>query len=208
MFSCRGRVLTCALSFALVACATGNNRQLTELQTELRAERELLKVTRAEMQAVIKQLEPMLVFAEFVANNREILDLAEEPPGSESTISRHVDETDTEGAAKAGDTETRLTRSEADAILADPMAYASGSRIVPSIKNGQPNGFKLYAIRPASFYAKIGLMNGDTVHSINGLELTSPDTALEAYTKLKGATTLAVSLTRRGQPVTLTIHID
>ena len=52
----------------------------------------------------------------------------------------------------------------------------------------QAHGFKLYAIRPSSVYAKIGLTNGDTLSAINGLELTTADKALEVYTKLREAT--------------------
>ena len=46
-------------------------------------------------------------------------------------------------------------------------------------------------------------VNGDTLQSINGFELTSADKALEVYTKLREATSLEVNVTRRGKPVTL-----
>ncbi len=71
------------------------------------------------------------------------------------------------------------------------MAVAKGARVVPAVKNGKPDGFKLYAIRPSSVYAKLGLQNGDTLQSINGFDLTSADKALEVYTKLREATSLA-----------------
>ena len=74
-------------------------------------------------------------------------------------------------------------------------------------QNGQPNGFKLYAIRPSSVYAKIGLMNGDTIHAVNGFELTSLDKGLEVYTKVKESTSLSVSITRRGKPLNLSYSI-
>jgi general secretion pathway protein C len=48
------------------------------------------------------------------------------------------------------------------------MAVAKGARVVPAVKNGKPDGFKLYAIRPSSVYSKLGLTNGDTIQSING----------------------------------------
>jgi general secretion pathway protein C len=112
-----------------------------------------------------------------------------------------------EGVNKISDTEFELDKKLVDKILENPMAVARGARIVPSIKNGKSNGFKLYAIRPSSVYAKIGLMNGDTLSSINGFELTSPDKALEVYTKLRSATNLSVSATRRGKPITLNYTI-
>ena len=82
-----------------------------------------------------------------------------------------------------------------------------GARVTPSIKNGKPNGIKLYAIRPSSIYSKLGLSNGDTIHSINGFELDSLDKGLEVYQKVKDATGLQVSVTRRGKPVTLNYSI-
>ena len=72
---------------------------------------------------------------------------------------------------------------------------------MPSIKNGQPDGMKLYAIRPSSVFARLNFNNGDTVHAINGHDLASADKVLEVYTKLKGANELTFDITRRGKPV-------
>ena len=105
------------------------------------------------------------------------------------------------------DTHRTLTRALVDKILANPMAVAKGARIVPAVSNGKPAGFKLYAIRPSSFYARIGLANGDTLTMINGFEMTSADKALEVYTKLRDATSIELDLIRRGKPVKLFITI-
>ncbi len=112
------------------------------------------------------------------------------------------------GVKKIDDTHYEIDRALVDKILANPMAVNSGARVVPAVKNGKPDGFKLYAIRPTSVYAKLGLTNGDTIDAINSMELTSADKALEIYTKLKDATSLQVDVTRRGKPVTMnyTIH--
>jgi general secretion pathway protein C len=87
------------------------------------------------------------------------------------------------------------------------MAIVKGARVVPAMKNGKPEGFKMYAIRPTSAFAKLGLSNGDTLTSINGFELNSADRALEVYTKLREATSLELEVTRRGKPVTLKYNI-
>jgi general secretion pathway protein C len=111
------------------------------------------------------------------------------------------------GVRKLDDSTFEVDRALVDKVLANPTAVARGARIVPSVKNGQPNGFKLYAIRPSSVYAKIGLMNGDTLHAVNGFELNSMDKALEVYTKVRESSSLSVSITRRGKPVTLNYTI-
>jgi hypothetical protein len=94
-----------------------------------------------------------------------------------------------------------------DRILANPMALAKGGRIVPAMKDGKPLGFKLYAIRPGSVYARLGFSNGDTLQRVNGFELTTADKALEVYTKVREAKLLTIELDRRGTPVTLTFVI-
>lgn len=107
------------------------------------------------------------------------------------------------GIKKIDDNTFEIDKALVDKVLANPMAVAKGARIVPAVKNGKPDGFKLYAIRPSSVYAKLGLTNGDTLQSINGFELTSADKALEVYTKLREATSLEMEVMRRGKPVTL-----
>ncbi len=104
---------------------------------------------------------------------------------------------------KIDDGHYEIDKKLVDAVLANPMGAAKGARIVPAVKNGKPDGFKLYAIRPSSVYAMLGLSNGDTLQAINGFELTRADKALEVYTKLREATSLEVEITRRGKPMTL-----
>lgn len=106
-----------------------------------------------------------------------------------------------------GELSREISRSFADALLENPATYMRGARLVPSIKSGKANGFKLYAIRPNSLYARLGLLNGDTVQAINGKALTTPETALESYSEIKTASSLSVALTRRGQEEMLSISI-
>ncbi|HEY4181225.1 MAG TPA: type II secretion system protein GspC [Kofleriaceae bacterium] len=101
--------------------------------------------------------------------------------------------------------ETHYTISAAliDFIVANPMSVAKGARVVPRTENGKALGFKLYAIRPASLFAKLGLLNGDGLLSVNGIVLTSADVALEAYTKLATAKQVEIVIERRGAKKTL-----
>ena len=90
-----------------------------------------------------------------------------------------------------------VPRATVDQLLAHPDQYARQARIVPSIRNGQPDGFKLYAISAGSLWSAIGLANGDTIRSVNGHDLSTPDKALELYNKLKTATELEILVGRR-----------
>ncbi len=111
------------------------------------------------------------------------------------------------GVRKVGDNQYDIDRGLVDKILADPSVMMRQARVVPSIKDGKANGFKMYAIRPSSVYAKIGLQNGDTIQAINGFEITSMDKAMEIYTKLRSASNLSLSVLRRGQQVQMDYSI-
>ena len=191
-----------ALVLTVSSCAPrADNAKLVDLQVELaatravlnetnrqmEADRKLLQATRGDLQALLAKLsDPMPP----LKPRSEIGDKA-------------LDQLLDQGIKKISDTEFEIDRRLVVQILENPMSVVRGARIVPSIKNGQANGFKLYAIRPASLYAKIGLMNGDTIHSINGFTLTSPDKAVYIYTKMKNAQHLVIDVTRRGQPMRL-----
>ena len=126
------------------------------------------------------------------------------------TPPENKDDIDAMGATsikKIDDTHFEIDKALIDKVLANPMAVGKGARVVPAVKNGKPDGFKLYAIRPSSVYAQLGLTNGDTLESINGFELTSADKALEAYTKLREATSLQLGVTRRGKDMVLNYSI-
>lgn len=78
--------------------------------------------------------------------------------------------------------------------------YATGQGRLNWQPYGEPVGFKLFSIRPESIYAELGLQNGDLIQSINDFELSTPDRALEAYSRLRSARIFAVRLIRDGQP--------
>jgi general secretion pathway protein C len=111
------------------------------------------------------------------------------------------------GIKKIDDNHYEISKDLVDKVLLNPMGFVKGARVVPAMANNKPNGFKLYSIRPASVYAKLGLENGDTLQAINGMEMNSAEKALEVYTKLRDATTLEVSITRRNKPDTITYSI-
>jgi hypothetical protein len=79
------------------------------------------------------------------------------------------------------------------------------TRIVPSYKDGKAQGFKLYAIRANTLLSLLGLQNGDTVKSINGRELDTPDKALEVYSALHEEKKFTLEFERRGSAKTLVI---
>ncbi len=106
-------------------------------------------------------------------------------------------------AKKVGHRSYRIYRKGLDALLLNTTLLARQARIVPYFKDGQPLGFKLYAIRPGSAYSQLGLHSGDAVLRINNMTIRTPDKALEVYTKLRSAKKLQFLLERQGKPITL-----
>ncbi len=104
-------------------------------------------------------------------------------------------------------THRTITRALLTRVMDEPMELAKTVRLVPSVRNGKSNGFKLYAIRAKGILARLGFLNGDLLMRINGRELSSPEKALEIYAALRDATELVVEIERGGKPVTLTIAI-
>jgi general secretion pathway protein C len=107
----------------------------------------------------------------------------------------------------SGETKFSVPRSFVDKILSNQAEIMSSARVVPHEENGQVVGVKLYGIRRNSLLGKLGLQNGDLLRTINGFEMSSPDTALEAYSRLRTAPNLAVAVVRRGQSMNIQYDI-
>jgi general secretion pathway protein C len=106
------------------------------------------------------------------------------------------------GIKKTSEHQYEIQRSTLEAVLGNMSLLSRSARIVPEIRDGKAAGFRLYSVRPDGPFAKIGMQNGDVISAINGLEITSPEKALEVYAKLKSASHLSVGLERNGQRIT------
>lgn len=108
---------------------------------------------------------------------------------------------------KISDTEFNIDRSVVDKILENQAELMKSARIVPETKDGKVLGIRLFGIRPDTLLGTLGLQNGDRLDAINGFNMGSPEKALEAYARLRTATELNITLSRRGAPVTIADHI-
>ena len=57
----------------------------------------------------------------------------------------------------------------------DPATLFHQARLVPAIKDGKPLGMKVFAVKPDSMLARLGLANGDVVVSVGGMNLDAAD---------------------------------
>jgi general secretion pathway protein C len=112
-----------------------------------------------------------------------------------------------EGIERAGANEFNVRRSTVDRILENQAELMRTTRIMPHEEGGRVVGVQLFGVRGNSLLGRLGMQNGDVLNRINGLEIASPDRALEAYSRLRTSDHLQISLTRNGQPVNVDFNI-
>jgi general secretion pathway protein C len=109
---------------------------------------------------------------------------------------------------KVGDLEYEVPRSTVDRLLANPLVYARQARIVPAMRSGKLEGFRLFAVAPGSVFGRIGLASGDLVRTINGHDVGDAG-GFDVYPLLKDSSKLEIAVTRRGaggdQTITITV---
>jgi general secretion pathway protein C len=111
------------------------------------------------------------------------------------------------GIKQQSETKYSVRRNLVDKLLQNQAELMRSARVVPHEENGRVVGVKLYGIRKTSLLGKLGLQNGDMLRTINGFDMGSPDTALEAYAKLRSASNLSLAIVRRGNAVTMEYNI-
>ena len=82
------------------------------------------------------------------------------------------------------------------------------ARVVPSLRDGETAGFKLYGIRAGSIPKPLGFHNGDLLETPDGEGLDSVDQAITLYSTFRGATTLELGLVRKGARLLMVIEFD
>jgi general secretion pathway protein C len=81
------------------------------------------------------------------------------------------------------------------------------ARMMPHMVQGQTQGFRLTQLLPDSTLQQLGLLSGDVLQKVNGLDLNSPDKALQAFQQLHNESTVRLELLRQNRPTTLTYII-
>ncbi|MEZ4450211.1 MAG: type II secretion system protein GspC [Nannocystaceae bacterium] len=101
-----------------------------------------------------------------------------------------------------------IDRAFVESVLSNPAALAKQARVVPSVVDGEPRGFKFYGIRSGSLPKLLGLKNGDMITAVNGNELKSMDDAMALYAKLRRASNVSITIERKGKQINKEITIQ
>ena len=81
------------------------------------------------------------------------------------------------------------------------------ARLLPSMKDGKVEGFRVSEVKPAGVFGMVGIKNGDVLLRINDFPIDSPDKAIQSFVSLKGQSRIRLDLIRDGQPTTFNYDI-
>jgi general secretion pathway protein C len=100
-----------------------------------------------------------------------------------------------------------IDRREVEQAMSDLPKLLTQARAVPNMVNGALNGFRIDYIAPASFYEKIGLVAGDVLQRVNGVDIRDPSTMLSLFQQLKNERTVKLDMVRNNERSTVTYEL-
>ena len=112
-----------------------------------------------------------------------------------------------DGVAVIGENQFIVEEAELDKALENLPLLLTQARAVPYFKEGKAIGLRMFAIRNASIFEKIGLRNGDILKSINGNSLGDLSQAMKLFERLKEERSLSVMLERNNEEKEFTYQI-
>jgi general secretion pathway protein C len=112
-----------------------------------------------------------------------------------------------QGIERVNDGEYRIERSTVEKLLENQGELMSSAQVAPEKENGKVVGLRLMRLKPGSALAQIGLREGDRLASINGFDLTSPESGLMAYARLREAPKIVMTVVRDGKPMELRYEV-
>jgi general secretion pathway protein C len=83
----------------------------------------------------------------------------------------------------------------------------TSARLLPNLKEGKVEGFKVSEVRPAGLFGLMGVKNGDVLLKVNDFSIDSPEKAVQSFSSLKGLNRVRLDLLREGQPATFIYDI-
>src|SRR6185503_11277123 len=97
-------------------------------------------------------------------------------------------------------------RSAAEKIFAQPELVTQTSAAIPEMRDNKVIGLKMM-VKPGSVLESFGVQSGDIVRSINGIDLTDPQKAMLAYSRMRSDKSLSVVVERDGRPTRLRVNV-
>jgi general secretion pathway protein C len=157
----------------------------------------------------IHKIEKKRVWIERTNGDLEYLAMDEDAKPKKRTPTTAKNDKEGDGRVEqTGENQWAVDRSLIDEQLANVEKLATQIRVVPhKDPSGNIDGYRLSGIRRNSLFDQLGIKNGDIVHGVNNMGLTSADGALKAYQSLQNDSSFSFDLTRRNQKQTFDYDI-
>jgi len=91
--------------------------------------------------------------------------------------------------------------------FANVGSLSSQATVTPYFLQGQQQGFRLSQLKAGGVLQQIGLQEGDVLQTVNGLNIHTPQEALQAYQQLQTESTVRLNILRNNSPTTLTYEL-
>ena len=133
-----------------------------------------------------------------------------ELPLAEITPVREIRAAEANPAAfgkKTGESSYHIDQQKVQQAIDRPAQIMTDARFVPNFINGRQQGFELREVKPGGIYSSLGLQNGDVLLRINEFTISNPESALQAFTALKGIDRAQLDIIRGGSRMTMTYQI-
>jgi general secretion pathway protein C len=88
--------------------------------------------------------------------------------------------------------------------LDSPKNIMTDARLLPNVVNGVQKGFVVREVKRGGIYHNLGVRNGDVLLRVNEFDISDAETALQAFSALRGLDRVDLDILRRGDPLTLT----
>jgi len=181
-----------SLKLALLGTVLGNRRNTFAVIEEIDKKKQALyRVGDSVQGAIVKKILRGKVILR-VKERDEILTI-EESASLRGKEKFPTSETTSKGAT------IMVSRSTVQESMKNVHNLLSQVRIRPYFRDGKADGLSVTNIKSGSFFAKLGLKNGDVVQGIDGSLIKSPEDVLEMYKKFKLGSQVALQILRNNE---------
>lgn len=116
--------------------------------------------------------------------------------------------TENQAIRSTADNRYAISRSEVEKARSNLGELMKQARMEPHIVNGQTDGFEVKMVKQNTIFTSLGIQKGDIIKQVNGLNLDSPEKALQIFQQLREAQHIVVAVTRDNAPLSLEYNLD
>ena len=108
---------------------------------------------------------------------------------------------------KTGESSYIIDKAKVQHAIDKPDQIMTDARFLPNIVNGKQEGFVLREVKPGGIYNSLGLQSGDVLLRINESNISNPESALQAFSALRGLDKVQLDIIRNDAKITMTYQI-